>query len=83
MKARSTNHIYPFFSALMVIRETYFPIQTLQNAPEGKGKKGECFEWKKHYTSLSKFYFILFFNILQYPQAMYLKLSVSEVLVLE
>lgn len=33
-----------------------------------------------HYTSPSKFYLILFFNIQQYPQTVYLKLSVSEVL---
>lgn len=74
----------------MVLREAYFPIQTLQmpqhERREKKPKKTKPppkprFEWKKHYPSLSKFYLLLFFNIQQYQQAVYLKLS--EVLVLE
>lgn len=67
----------------MVLKEAHFPIQTLQMLQQERKKKKECFEWKKHYPSPNKFYLILFSNIQQYQQTVYLKLSVSEVLVLE
>lgn len=83
MKDSGTNHIYPLLLSSNGIKGSTLSHPDSANAPARKEKKKECFEWKKHYPSPNKFYLILFSNIQQYQQTVYLKLSVSEVLVLE
>lgn len=77
----NADHICPLLPIYNVIKGNIFPSSLCKMLQQERKKK--CFGWKKTYTSPNKFYFILFFNIQQYPQTVYLRLAPSEVLALE